>query len=85
MQVIEKYIIIALLIVIPTVFSLGESKNLIRPAKKLSNSTISIDNKRTSEKVLNAKPNTETAIETDDSLKMNSKIWMFNQNIIIGY
>jgi hypothetical protein len=85
MQVIEKYLIVTLLIAMQCFIGLREPGNLAKWTDRKAVRHLTNNQNSAAKSEINVVPSTDNNTEMSDSLKMDGKIWMVKQNIIIGY
>jgi hypothetical protein len=85
MQITEKYLIIAMLIVLPFIFGLRAPNKLTKLIENRPEINLSSQNKYNSDTSCTIRPKESSPKEFRDTVKMDSKIWMLKQNMIIGY
>jgi hypothetical protein len=85
MQVIEKYLIVALLIALQCIIGLREPGNNAKWTDRKAIRHLINNQNSAAKSEINVLPKTENNAEMCDSSQMDGKIWMVKQNIIIGY
>lgn len=85
MQVIEKYLVVALLVAMQCFIGLLEPGNGAKWTDRKSARNLTNYQNSVARSGIKVVPNTEINAEMSDSLQMDGKIWMVKQNIIIGY
>ena len=85
MQVIEKYLIVALLIAMQCFIGLREPGNVTKWTDRKAVRHWTNNQSSAARAEINILSSAENNAEMSDSSLMDGKIWMVKQNIIIGY
>jgi hypothetical protein len=85
MQITEKFIIVASLIVLPLILGLKEPVKSTKLKERLIEIPLPKFEKCNADTSYTANHQTSVTKEDRDTLKMESKTWMLKQNMILGY
>jgi hypothetical protein len=85
MQVMLKYLIVASMMVLPLVLGVSVPNHVTKLDEKRSCNALTKCNKNLTPMQPGLKGNGNSKEQNCDSLRMESKTWMFKENMIIGY